>query len=192
MFNEGDQVVSVNGESVICKSYAQVVQMIQKSGPNLQLMVMPKEHDVLQQVRIFAIISIRLEQWLTKLGAFSCLEVHSTLLFIYLFVYLFICFFLSIPHSPLVKMMGKKICLTSLAVHCCNSFHTTSWWIKWMKYPHLKFKTLPALKSNKIRFPQLQLVGLSELKLTGMLVFLCCCSVLPERLIIRKRMRDRS
>ncbi|EFX68346.1 hypothetical protein DAPPUDRAFT_9123, partial [Daphnia pulex] len=46
----GDQVVSVNGESVMCKSYAQVVQMIQKSGPNLQLVVMPKEHDVLQQV----------------------------------------------------------------------------------------------------------------------------------------------
>ncbi|XP_046651465.1 rho GTPase-activating protein 21-like isoform X3 [Daphnia pulicaria] len=45
----GDQVVSVNGESVMCKSYAQVVQMIQKSGPNLQLVVMPKEHDVLQQ-----------------------------------------------------------------------------------------------------------------------------------------------
>jgi hypothetical protein len=34
----------------MCKSYAQVVQMIQKSGPNLQLVVMPKEHDVLQQV----------------------------------------------------------------------------------------------------------------------------------------------
>lgn len=43
-------MVSVNGESVMCKSYAQVVQMIQKSGPNLQLVVMPKEHDVLQQV----------------------------------------------------------------------------------------------------------------------------------------------
>ena len=47
----GDQVVSVNGESVMCKSYAQVVQMIQRSGPTLELMVMPKEHDVLQQVR---------------------------------------------------------------------------------------------------------------------------------------------
>jgi len=45
----GDQVVSVNGESVMCKSYAQVVQMIQRSGPTLELMVMPKEHDVLQQ-----------------------------------------------------------------------------------------------------------------------------------------------
>ncbi len=45
-------MVSVNGESVMCKSYAQVVQMIQKSGPNLQLVVMPKEHDVLQQVSI--------------------------------------------------------------------------------------------------------------------------------------------
>ena len=35
----------------MCKSYAQVVQMIQRSGPTLELMVMPKEHDVLQQVR---------------------------------------------------------------------------------------------------------------------------------------------
>jgi hypothetical protein len=43
-------VVSVNGESVICKSYAQVVQMIQKSGPVLHMVVMPKEQDVLQQV----------------------------------------------------------------------------------------------------------------------------------------------
>lgn len=47
----GDQVVSVNGETVGCKSYVQVVQMIQKSGPTLELVVMPKEHDVLQQVR---------------------------------------------------------------------------------------------------------------------------------------------
>lgn len=60
MFGEGDQVVSVNGESVICKSYAQVVQMIQKSGPNLQLMVMPKEHDVLQQVHIFVLMLMRI------------------------------------------------------------------------------------------------------------------------------------
>lgn len=49
-WTSGDQVVSVNGEPVMCKSYAQVVQMIQKSGPNLQLVVMPKENDILQQV----------------------------------------------------------------------------------------------------------------------------------------------
>lgn len=42
----------MNGESVICKSYAQVVQMIQKSGPILHMVVMPKEHDVLQQVPV--------------------------------------------------------------------------------------------------------------------------------------------
>ena len=49
----GDQVVSVNGESVMCKSYAEVVGMIQKSGPTLNLVVLPKEHDILQQVTIF-------------------------------------------------------------------------------------------------------------------------------------------
>ena len=45
----------MNGESVICKSYAQVVQMIQKSGPVLHMVVMPKEQDVLQQVTTDAI-----------------------------------------------------------------------------------------------------------------------------------------
>lgn len=42
--------MSVNGESVMCKSYAEVVGMIQKSGPTLNLVVLPKEHDILQQV----------------------------------------------------------------------------------------------------------------------------------------------
>lgn len=73
MFGEGDQVVSVNGESVICKSYAQVVQMIQKSGPNLQLMVMPKEHDVLQQVHIFVLMLMRIPRWTNKSNAFFSL-----------------------------------------------------------------------------------------------------------------------
>lgn len=55
----GDQVVSVNGESVMCKSYAEVVGMIQKSGPTLNLVVLPKEHDILQQVYIFKFLGKR-------------------------------------------------------------------------------------------------------------------------------------
>ena len=49
-------MVSVNGESVMCKSYAEVVGMIQKSGPTLNLVVLPKEHDILQQVTYIQIL----------------------------------------------------------------------------------------------------------------------------------------
>ena len=74
--NIGDRIVSVNGESVAGRSYAQVntrfslvdfihtilisdwlmfvqvVQMIQKSRDNLYLVVVPKQDDILQVVRI--------------------------------------------------------------------------------------------------------------------------------------------
>lgn len=45
-------MVSVNGETIGGKSYAQVVQLIQNSGPFLHLLVVPKEEDLLQQVRM--------------------------------------------------------------------------------------------------------------------------------------------
>lgn len=44
----GDRIVSVNSESVAGRSYAQVVQMIQKSRDNLFLVVVPKQDDILQ------------------------------------------------------------------------------------------------------------------------------------------------
>jgi len=46
--NIGDRIVSVNGENVSGRSYAQVVQMIQKSRDSLFLVVVPRQDDVLQ------------------------------------------------------------------------------------------------------------------------------------------------
>ncbi|XP_071551637.1 rho GTPase-activating protein 21-A-like isoform X5 [Panulirus ornatus] len=46
----GDRVVSVNGESVGSHTYQEVVATIQHSPPTLQLMVVPREQDLLQQV----------------------------------------------------------------------------------------------------------------------------------------------
>ncbi|KAK7001062.1 hypothetical protein SK128_024728, partial [Halocaridina rubra] len=46
----GDRIVSVNGESVNCHTYQEVVAIIQRSPPTLQLMVVPREEDLLQQV----------------------------------------------------------------------------------------------------------------------------------------------
>jgi len=46
--NIGDRIVSVNGETVSGRSYAQVVQMIQKSRDSLFLVVVPRQDDVLQ------------------------------------------------------------------------------------------------------------------------------------------------
>ena len=48
--NIGDRIVSVNGESVSGRSYAQVVQMIQKSRDSLFVVVVPKQDDILQVV----------------------------------------------------------------------------------------------------------------------------------------------
>ncbi len=47
----GDRIVSVNGESVLDRSYAQVVQMVKRTGEVLNVMVVPKEDDILQMVR---------------------------------------------------------------------------------------------------------------------------------------------
>ncbi|XP_066303239.1 rho GTPase-activating protein 23-like isoform X2 [Branchiostoma lanceolatum] len=46
--NTGDRIVSVNGESVTGKTYSQVIALIQQSKENLQLLVVPKDEDVLQ------------------------------------------------------------------------------------------------------------------------------------------------
>ncbi|KAK8724099.1 hypothetical protein OTU49_017494 [Cherax quadricarinatus] len=46
----GDRVVSVNGESVGSRTYQEVVATIQRSPPTLELMVVPREQDLLQQV----------------------------------------------------------------------------------------------------------------------------------------------
>ncbi|KAJ8336379.1 hypothetical protein SKAU_G00375990 [Synaphobranchus kaupii] len=44
----GDRIVKVNGESIIGKTYSQVIALIQNSGAGLELCVMPKDEDILQ------------------------------------------------------------------------------------------------------------------------------------------------
>jgi hypothetical protein len=46
----GDRIISVNGETITGRTYAQVVQLIQQSGNFLHLFVVPKEDDILQLV----------------------------------------------------------------------------------------------------------------------------------------------
>nr|XP_033787272.1 rho GTPase-activating protein 21 isoform X2 [Geotrypetes seraphini]XP_033787273.1 rho GTPase-activating protein 21 isoform X2 [Geotrypetes seraphini]XP_033787274.1 rho GTPase-activating protein 21 isoform X2 [Geotrypetes seraphini] len=44
----GDRIIKVNGESVIGKTYSQVIALIQNSDSILELSVMPKDEDILQ------------------------------------------------------------------------------------------------------------------------------------------------
>ncbi|XP_030630631.1 rho GTPase-activating protein 21 [Chanos chanos] len=44
----GDRIVKVNGESIIGKTYSQVIGLIQNSDTFLELCVMPKDEDILQ------------------------------------------------------------------------------------------------------------------------------------------------
>ncbi|KAE8595979.1 hypothetical protein XENTR_v10015933 [Xenopus tropicalis] len=44
----GDRIIKVNGESVIGKTYSQVIALIQNSDSTLELSVMPKDEDILQ------------------------------------------------------------------------------------------------------------------------------------------------
>uniref|UniRef100_A0A8C3VNY3 Rho GTPase activating protein 23 n=1 Tax=Catagonus wagneri TaxID=51154 RepID=A0A8C3VNY3_9CETA len=44
----GDRLVRVNGESVIGKTYSQVIALIQNSDDTLELSIMPKDEDILQ------------------------------------------------------------------------------------------------------------------------------------------------
>ena len=55
----GDRIISVNGESVSGKSYAEVVSLIQRLRDNLSLIVVPKQDDILQMVRL-AIYAIKI------------------------------------------------------------------------------------------------------------------------------------
>ncbi|XP_061612013.1 rho GTPase-activating protein 23-like [Phyllopteryx taeniolatus] len=50
----GDRLVKVNGESIIGKTYCQVIRLIQNSENNLELSVMPKDEDVLQLVSAYS------------------------------------------------------------------------------------------------------------------------------------------
>ena len=50
LFFAGDRIISVNGESVSGKSYAEVVGLIQRLRDNLSLIVVPKQDDILQMV----------------------------------------------------------------------------------------------------------------------------------------------
>ncbi|XP_049715908.1 rho GTPase-activating protein 23 isoform X1 [Elephas maximus indicus] len=44
----GDRLVKVNGESIIGKTYSQVIALIQNSDDTLELSIMPKDEDILQ------------------------------------------------------------------------------------------------------------------------------------------------
>ena len=46
----GDRIVSVNGESITGRSYAEVVHLIQCSKDYLQLLVVARQDDILQMV----------------------------------------------------------------------------------------------------------------------------------------------
>ncbi|KAK2500846.1 hypothetical protein MC885_001297 [Smutsia gigantea] len=46
----GDRLVKVNGESVVGKTYSQVIALIQNSDDTLELSIMPKDEDILQLV----------------------------------------------------------------------------------------------------------------------------------------------
>ncbi|EHB11926.1 Rho GTPase-activating protein 21 [Heterocephalus glaber] len=45
----GDRIIEVNGESVIGKTYSQVMALIQNGGTTLELRVIPKDEDILQE-----------------------------------------------------------------------------------------------------------------------------------------------
>ena len=50
LFILGDRIVSVNGDSVTGRSYAEVVQLIQCTKGYLRLLVVPRQDDILQMV----------------------------------------------------------------------------------------------------------------------------------------------
>ncbi|XP_068574930.1 rho GTPase-activating protein 23 isoform X3 [Cebidichthys violaceus] len=50
----GDRLVKVNGESVLGKTYSQVIALIQNSEGVLELSIMPKDEDVLQLVSAYS------------------------------------------------------------------------------------------------------------------------------------------
>ncbi|KAM4716202.1 rho GTPase-activating protein 23-like isoform 3-T3 [Anableps anableps] len=50
----GDRLVKVNGESILGKTYSQVITLIQNSENLLELTIMPKDEDVLQLVSVYS------------------------------------------------------------------------------------------------------------------------------------------
>lgn len=66
--NPGDRIISVNGEPVTGKSYGQVINLIQQTTKDLNILVVPKEEDILQLVSI--IERKHLNSLLTKLSTF--------------------------------------------------------------------------------------------------------------------------
>ncbi|XP_070783162.1 rho GTPase-activating protein 23-like [Enoplosus armatus] len=50
----GDRLVKVNGESILGKTYSQVITLIQNSENILELSIMPKDEDVLQLVSVYS------------------------------------------------------------------------------------------------------------------------------------------
>ncbi|XP_017293390.1 rho GTPase-activating protein 23-like isoform X4 [Kryptolebias marmoratus] len=50
----GDRLVKVNGESILGKTYSQVIALIQNSENILELSIMPKDEDVLQLVSVYS------------------------------------------------------------------------------------------------------------------------------------------
>ncbi|XP_061565256.1 rho GTPase-activating protein 23-like isoform X7 [Cololabis saira] len=50
----GDRLVKVNGETVLGKTYSEVISLIQNSENFLELCIMPKDEDVLQLVSVFS------------------------------------------------------------------------------------------------------------------------------------------
>ncbi|XP_060717092.1 rho GTPase-activating protein 23 isoform X2 [Tachysurus vachellii] len=50
----GDRLVKVNGESILGKTYSQVISLIQNSKSVLELSIMPKDEDVLQLVSAYS------------------------------------------------------------------------------------------------------------------------------------------
>ncbi|XP_026770293.3 rho GTPase-activating protein 23 isoform X4 [Pangasianodon hypophthalmus] len=50
----GDRLVKVNGESILGKTYSQVIALIQNSKSVLELSIMPKDEDVLQLVSAYS------------------------------------------------------------------------------------------------------------------------------------------
>ncbi|XP_043945772.1 rho GTPase-activating protein 21 isoform X2 [Protopterus annectens] len=69
----GDRIIKVNGESIIGKTYSQVIALIQNSDSVLELSVMPKDEDILQLqfTRDITTLAYSQDAYLKGNGAFS-------------------------------------------------------------------------------------------------------------------------
>lgn len=65
----GDRIVSINGQPVTGRSYAQVIDLIKRGGLSVQLLVVPKEDDILQLYFASAAYQpVRRPPWQTSQG----------------------------------------------------------------------------------------------------------------------------